>query len=106
MHTKLERLLSKSLTTMEVMAYDLVVHTGPEEEFVCTRSAQRASVPSFDYSVSSDINLWGEVKAGVCAYERVTAPAAGGCCAMGRVARYLCRVLHYVSITSTQLLAC
>ena len=29
MHTKLERLLSKSLTTMEVMAYDLVVHTGP-----------------------------------------------------------------------------
>ena len=29
MHTKLERLLSKSLTTLEVMAYDLVVHTGP-----------------------------------------------------------------------------
>ena len=29
MLTKLERLLSKSLTTMEVMAYDLVVHTGP-----------------------------------------------------------------------------
>ena len=28
MHTKFERLLSKSLTTMEVMAYDLVVHTG------------------------------------------------------------------------------
>ena len=34
MHTKLERLLSKSLTTMEVMAYDLVVHTGPER-FSC-----------------------------------------------------------------------
>ena len=29
MHTKLERLLSKSLTTLEVMAYYLVVHTGP-----------------------------------------------------------------------------
>ena len=29
MHTKLEHLLWKSLTTMEVMAYDLVVHTGP-----------------------------------------------------------------------------
>ena len=29
-HTKFERLLSKSPTTMEVMAYDLVVHTGPE----------------------------------------------------------------------------
>ena len=29
MHAKFERLLSKSLTTMEVMAYDLVVHTGP-----------------------------------------------------------------------------
>ena len=30
MHTKFERLLSKSLTTMEVMAYDPVVHTGPD----------------------------------------------------------------------------
>ena len=29
MHTKLERLLWKSLTTLEVMAYYLVVHTGP-----------------------------------------------------------------------------
>ena len=32
MHTKFERLLSKSLTTLEVMSYYLVVHTGPEEE--------------------------------------------------------------------------
>ena len=30
MHTKFERLLSKSLTTLEVMTYYLVVHTGPE----------------------------------------------------------------------------
>ena len=30
MHTKFERLLSKSLTTMEVMTYYLVVYTGPE----------------------------------------------------------------------------
>ena len=30
MHTKFERLLSKSLTTLEVMAYYLVVHTGPD----------------------------------------------------------------------------
>ena len=29
MHAKLECLLSKSLTTLEVMAYYLVVHTGP-----------------------------------------------------------------------------
>ena len=29
MHTKLERLLSKSLTTLEVMSYYRVVHTGP-----------------------------------------------------------------------------
>ena len=29
MHTKFERLLSKSLTTLEVMTYYLVVHTGP-----------------------------------------------------------------------------
>ena len=30
MHTKFERLLSKSLTTLEVMTYYLVVHTGPD----------------------------------------------------------------------------
>ena len=30
MHTKFERLLSKSVTTLEVMTYDLVVHTGPD----------------------------------------------------------------------------
>ena len=30
MHTKFERLLSKSLTTLKVMTYYLVVHTGPE----------------------------------------------------------------------------
>ena len=29
MHTKFERLLSKSLTTLEVVMYYLVVHTGP-----------------------------------------------------------------------------
>ena len=29
MHTKFERLLSKSLPTLEVMTYYLVVHTGP-----------------------------------------------------------------------------
>ena len=31
MDVKLERLLSKSLTTLEVMAYYLVVHTGPDD---------------------------------------------------------------------------
>ena len=30
MHTKFERLLSKSLTTLEVMTHYLVVHTGPD----------------------------------------------------------------------------
>ena len=30
MHAKLERLLSKSLITLEVMTYYLVVHTGPD----------------------------------------------------------------------------
>ena len=29
MHAKFERLLSKSLTTLEVMTHYLVVHTGP-----------------------------------------------------------------------------
>ena len=32
MHTKFERLLSKSLTTLEVVMYYLVVHTGPGQE--------------------------------------------------------------------------
>ena len=32
MHTKFERLLSKSLTTLEVMTYCLVVHTGPGQQ--------------------------------------------------------------------------
>ena len=30
MHMKFERLLSKSLTTLEVMTHYLVVHTGPD----------------------------------------------------------------------------
>ena len=30
MHTKFECLLSKSLTTLEVMVYHLVVHTDPD----------------------------------------------------------------------------
>ena len=30
MHTKLERLLSKTLTTFEVMTHYLVVHMGPD----------------------------------------------------------------------------
>ena len=34
MRTKLERLLSKSLTTLEVMTYYLVVHTGPGATYV------------------------------------------------------------------------
>ena len=34
MHTKFERLLSKSLATLEVMTYYLVVHTGPEQQVV------------------------------------------------------------------------
>ena len=34
MNTKFERLLSKSLTTLEVMLYYLVVHTGPVQTVV------------------------------------------------------------------------
>ena len=34
MHTKFERLLSKSLTTLEVMMHYLVVHTGPAQAFL------------------------------------------------------------------------
>ena len=29
MHTKFERILSKSVTTLEVVTYYIVVHTGP-----------------------------------------------------------------------------
>ena len=35
MYTKFERLLSKSLTTLEVMTYHLVVHTGPRHIIYC-----------------------------------------------------------------------
>ena len=34
MHTKFERLLSKSLTALEVMTHYLVVHTGPSQHVV------------------------------------------------------------------------
>ena len=44
MHTKLERLLSKSLTTLEVMTYYLVVHTGPDE--VESTQAWQSSCPA------------------------------------------------------------
>ena len=37
MHARLERLLSKSLTTLEVIAYYLVVHTGPDPSLKYTR---------------------------------------------------------------------
>ena len=39
MHTKFERLLSRSLTTLEVMSYYLVVHMGPGGE-VLTKVAR------------------------------------------------------------------
>ena len=38
MLAKLERLLSKSLTTLEVMAYYPVVHTGPEDASAATQT--------------------------------------------------------------------
>ena len=44
MHTKCERLLSKSLTTLEVITYYLVVHTGPvslSSETPPTRGAEQ-----------------------------------------------------------------
>ena len=40
MRAKLERLLSKSLTTLEVMAYYFVVHTGPDLPLRYTLSEQ------------------------------------------------------------------
>ena len=44
MHTKLERLLSKSLTTLEVMTYYLVVHTGHGEQPTITVLGRLAAV--------------------------------------------------------------
>ena len=43
MLTKLERLLSKSLTTLEVMTYYLVVHTGPGAWSACPYSHREES---------------------------------------------------------------
>ena len=52
MHTKFERLLSKSLTTLEVMSYYLVVHTGPEVYLSLTRCA--VSHKQHDLSVQAN----------------------------------------------------
>ena len=46
MHMKFERLLSKSLTTLVVKSYYLVVHTGPDlrkTAVLCTKYAPRTS---------------------------------------------------------------
>ena len=52
MHTKFERLLSKSLTTLEVMTHYLVEHTGPGSHrlvgLVVKASASRAGGPGFE----------------------------------------------------------
>ena len=45
MYAKLERLLSKSLTTLEVMAYYLVVHTGPEQCWNLSRFRNQSGNP-------------------------------------------------------------
>ena len=47
MHTKFQRLLSKSLTTLEVMTYYLVVHTGPGQDME-TYPWQRSEEPRSD----------------------------------------------------------
>ena len=57
MHAKLERLLSKSLTTLEVMAYDLVVHTGPGQ--VSIKVLVRSVTTSTRTSVSCVFYLTG-----------------------------------------------
>ena len=52
MHTKFERLFSKSLTTLEVMMYDLVVHTDPGEN-TCRAHNFSRSKETVDSSKSS-----------------------------------------------------
>ena len=57
MHTKLERLLSKSLTTLEVMTYYLVVHAGPggyRLVGLVKASASRAEQPGFQSRLRRD----------------------------------------------------
>ena len=44
MHAKFERLLSKSLTILEVMAYYLVVHTGPGEPASASTAVDLCSI--------------------------------------------------------------
>ena len=45
MHTKFERLLSKSLTTLEVVTYYPVVHTGPGKVRRQKRKSVRRELP-------------------------------------------------------------
>ena len=49
MHARLERLLSKSLTTLEVMAYYLVVHTGPERKGWASKYGGQAVTHAADH---------------------------------------------------------
>ena len=62
MHTKFERLLSKSLTTLEVMSYYLVVHTGPGVGIMEADDHQVTTVftiqPSFHYRHSTNQVSW------------------------------------------------
>ena len=46
MHMKFERLLWKSLTTLEVMTYYFVVHTGPVVKVSVSRAADPGSIPA------------------------------------------------------------
>ena len=55
MHTKFECLLSKSLTTLEVMSYYLVVHTGPD---VLTMSTDRSAQWRISYFVRGRGRGW------------------------------------------------
>ena len=54
MHTKSERLLSKSLTTLKVMAYYLVVHTGQDPSLRCTSMLLGSKQPTTTNYLTDD----------------------------------------------------
>ena len=66
MHTKLERLLSKSLTTLEVMTYYLVVHTGPGSQIFLRVSCLWEWWQSTRARLKSNQWKWGVEKTAPC----------------------------------------
>ena len=100
MHAKLERLLSKSLTTLEVMAYYLVVHTGPGQQThrcLCGRRLCMAEASGTEHSQDDDHVL---AHCGVATRDVMVRPSAFLTChhSFARVRFTVCLGLNFQAV--------